>query len=136
MSRGAGKPFIEQRQFPSSHHHCDFQSNKRMLPPAAEEPDYEPIDKKFAGTPKQQYLDGPCGNLLRSSYNCFQESTMMIKGLDCADLIKEYHACCREHDAQLIAQMEESGGNMPKGKKLACPANISSIESAEPEEDE
>ena len=111
-------------------------SIKIMPVTTSEEPEYEPIEKKFAGTPKEQYLNGPCGNLLRSSYICFQESTSMIKGIDCVDLIKEYHACCREHDAELMAQVEESGGKMPKGKKFACPASISSIESSEPIEDE
>lgn len=102
----------------------------------SEELDYPSIESKFVGTEKQQYLDGPCGNLLRMSYNCFHESVAMVKGLDCADLIKEYHACCREHDAELIAQAEAAGGKLPKGKKLACPMSISSIENAEPEEDE
>ena len=65
------------------------------------------IEEKFAGTEKERYLSGPCAELFKTIYNCYHSSRFIIKGLDCAEHFKEYHACCKRETEVAIEQAKE-----------------------------
>lgn len=71
------------------------------------------IDEKYQDKPeKLQWLNSACGELLRQVYTCYHESTSLIKGIDCLDIMKEYHQCCRANEnacSPAISAIEDSG---------------------------
>ena len=111
------------------------------------------IEEKFAGTGKEIYLQGPCADLLRTIYECYHSSKMLIKGLDCVEKFKEYHACCRTATEEEIQRMNDEISRknsrfysflFKKKDEIEpynstvniCPPDIVAFESVEPEDDE
>ena len=115
---------------------------------------YPSIEDKFAGTDKEQYLSGPCSEVLRAVYNCYHSSQHLIKGLDCAELFKEYHGCCKKETELAIEKYKETQAQRRNNKSFMswfmrgeserdgedsipemhiCPPQIVEIESADAE---
>ena len=115
-------------------------------------PPIKSIDEKYAGTEMEKYLKGPCSNLLRSCYDCLHSSKMLIKGLECVDIFKEYHACCRQATDEELQKRQaaldrrnsgflswfwkSSQTEIDPSTITICPSEIVAIENAGAEEDE
>ena len=71
-----------------------FEEKQKAYPPALNK-DSNEIDfnsGRFMG-----HINGPCGEILKTSIQCYMDSSASIKGVDCADNFKQLVECCKEN---------------------------------------
>lgn len=58
---------------------------------------YATFEENFKNTENEKYTRTKCGKLLEIVYNCYHQSTALIKGYDCIEDMKNYLDCCYEN---------------------------------------
>ena len=53
-----------------------------------------------------QYLHGACGDIFKEILSCYQSSTSLIRGLECVDMMKDYHGCCQANPGACAPEIE------------------------------